>query len=706
MDASSNTLYPTVVPLVMEISTSIKDVVGEADQPKEEPRARRESKLAQSSFLDDDRLKNTDPIAIFGNVSLNLGLRICRQEFSLSCQPIARVAATACFEDIYITVNTVKSEQYGKFFSVSAAVSRLHASVQHVYSRESTAGFNVDSIVLALMNSKHVSNTNGISGILKVSPTKLHINAKQSQDFLLFREIWVPREIRHSNPIPETTPSTEPQAFIVQRYQQVAAAGAFPWNASISIEELDVQLDLGQSLGKSAFQISRFWMSSRKSSDWEQNLFLGFDKISVHGTGRVSGYVELHDFKVRTSIQWPLVEDAHNQTPLVQASIGLERLQAKLGFDYQPFLVAYITDFEFLMYNVRDATRSARDRLMGTLDANQVQVFLTTTSASQAIALHQAVQRLIQEKQTAYESSLRDIEKYLRRNSSLNPFAPQAVTPRRQSKSNLESTATSLKLQTDVVLNLKTVSLGAFPSTFSDNQVFKLEALDASARFAVVLEEDKIHSTLGMVLGQLRIALSGVTRTSAPKTLGDVLVQDVVNAAKDSRGGTILKVPRLVATMQTWQNPHSTAIDYIFKSSFQGKVDVGWNYSRISYIRGMYDNHERALAQRLGKPLPQSAVQITGLESGSGLPKMPGGEQEKITAVVNMPQSKYQYTALQPPIIETPQLRDMGEATPPLEWIGLHRDRLPNLTHQIVIVTLLQLAAEVDDAYTRILGSS
>jgi len=48
----------------------------------------------------------------------------------------------------------------------------------------------------------------------------------------------------------------------------------------------------------------------------------------------------------------------------------------------------------------------------------------------------------------------------------------------------------------------------------------------------------------------------------------------------------------------------------------------------------------------------------------------------------------------------------MGEATPPLEWIGLNRDRLPNITHQIVIVTLLEVAKEVEDAYGKILGSS
>ena len=186
-------------------------------------------------------------------------------------------------------------------------------------------------------------------------------------------------------------------------------------------------------------------------------------------------------------------------------------------------------------------------------------------------------------------------------------------------------------------------------------------------------------------------------------------MDDVVSSATDSRGGTILQVPKVVATMQTWQTPGANKIDYIFKSSFEGKVDVGWNYNRIQYIRTMWANHNRALSQRLGKPLSQTTLTITGgpqpglAEDGS---KTHHEQQEKITAVVNVPQSRYDYTALETPVIEAPQLRDMGEATPPLEWIGLHRDRLPNLTHQIVIVSLLEVAREVEDAYGKILGSS
>ena len=704
IDASSNILYPTVVPLIMEISSSIKDVVGDSG---EQERASKPS-LPQPKFLGDERLRGADPVAIFGDCKLNLGLRICRQEFSLSCQPIARVAATARFEDIYITVNTVQSNEHGRFFTVSAAFTKLHASVQHVYSRESTGNFEVDSVVVSLMNSKHVSTTNGISAILNVSPMKAQVNAKQSQDFLLFREIWVPPEIRRSSAATAPVPASESQAFIVQRYQHIATAGAFPWNATVSIAELNVQLDLGQSLGKSALSITSFWISSKKTSDWEQNLCIGFNKMAINGTGRMSGFVELQNIKVRTSIQWPIVSEAHNQTPLVQASLAFDDLRVRVSFDYQAFFIADITIFEFLMYNVRDLQNGDRDRLVGVLDGEKVQVFCTTTSASQAIALYQAFQRLYQEKLTAYETSLRDIEKFLRRKSSINPLAMRAAV-KRQDESSADIYMSPLRLQTNVVVTLKSVNIGAFPSTFADSQILKLEAFDASARFAVVLEHEKIHSTLGMTLGQLRVALANVIRANVPKTLGEVSMADVVASATNSRGGNILKVPKLVASMETWQDPESNHIDYIFKSSFQGKVDVGWNYSRISYIRGMWTSHAHSLAQRLGKPLPQPAVQITGgprLEGEDESPKSGEAEQEKIIAVVHVPQSKYQYTALQPPIIETPQLRDMGEATPPLEWIGLHRERLPNLTHQIIIVTLLEVAKEVDVAYSKILGSS
>ncbi|KAI0454759.1 hypothetical protein F5B21DRAFT_504006 [Xylaria acuta] len=703
IEPSRNVLYPTVVPLIMDISSSIKDVV--SDSPSEPTTTKKSPSKPKSN--DEENILTADPSTVLGRVKLNLGLRICKQEFTLSCQPIGRVAATARFDDIYMTVNTVNSADHGNFFALSGTFSKIHLAVQHVYSRESTGSFDVDSVVLSLMNSKHVSGTSGLSAIIKMSPMKVAINARQVHDFLLFRKIWIPREVRQGSTVPvvEAIKESASQAHLVQRYQQVAATAAFPWTATISISALDVAVDLGQSLGKPEFAIKDFWVSSKKTSGWEQNLCLGFEEIGINCDGRLSGFVTLHTFKLRTSIEWPEREQALNETPKIQASVAFSQFKLKAAFDYQAFLVADITTMEFLMYNVRQHKGPSGDRLVAIFDGEAVQVFGITASAAQGAALWKAIQKFIQERKSNYEASLREIEKYTKRGSVVSHVVTEVVPP---AKAEMDEKAVKsvISLDTDVVVTLRALNLGIFPNTFSDHQVFKLEALNARARFAASMEEQRIHSILGLTLGQLRIGLAGVRGPETPRAVRDIQVEHVVQNATGSRGGTILKVPKVEAAMETWQRGKSRNIQYKFKSAFEGKVEVGWNYSRISYIRGMWANHSRMLAQAWGREIPtMSAIKVTGVPEPEQERKDGEQQQQKITAEVNVPLSKYEYEALEPPIIETPQLRDMGEATPPLEWIGLHRDRLPNLTHQIVIVALLELAGEVEDAYAKILGS-
>ncbi|KAJ0416553.1 hypothetical protein BJY00DRAFT_316799 [Aspergillus carlsbadensis] len=700
IDASTNVLYPSIVPLMKQMSDTVKEVMGDQTKPR---RPSSTMMLQSQKLMQETPLDNSDPISVLGRCKLSVGLLICKQEFSLSCQPIARVAATVGFDSVYVTVNTVKSAEDERFLALSVAFNDFQASVKHVYSNESTANFEVKSVVMSLMNSRHFGQSKGVSAALRVSPMQVMLNVRQVQDLLLFREIWVPtNETLDSSATADAQP-LETQAYIVQRYQQVASAPAFPWNTTISIENLEIQLDMGSTLGKAQFAMDDLWLSSQKTSDREQILCVGLKTVGIESKGRLSGMAELQTIKVQTSINWPDVT-SEIKTPLVQASIAFHQLEVKVAFDYQPFLIAHITSFDFLMYNVGGSSDGSNERLFSILEGDQVQVFCTTLTASQSIALFQAWQRLMQDKQAAYEASVKEIERYLRRKASV--FSDKTeLSSHKPAKQDEEKTELApISLQTGVVVTLNSVHIGVFPSTFFDNHVFKLEAHDAQARFDVSLDKGKIHSALGLTLGQLRVALSPIVR-SDPAVIENLFVSETATRVIDSRGGTILKVPRVVAVMETWQGPGSQQIEYLFRSSFEGKVDVGWNYARISFIRDMWETHSRALASRLGKPLPPSAVRITGgLNAEGGGDK--GDQQEKITAVVNVPQSKYNYVALEPPVIETPQLRDMGEATPPLEWIGLQRDKLPNVTHQIIIVTLLEIAKEVEDAYAKILWSS
>lgn len=725
VDGSNNVVYPAVVPLILQISDSVKHVVRDPEpenlpatteeHPEPSPGDADNPSTSNEQKSEDSTVVGADPQAILGKIKLNMGLRICKQEFSLSCQPIAKVAAYAKLEDIYITINSVDSNEHGHFFAASAVFKGFNASLRHVYSREGTFSFDIDSIVLSLMNSKHISGVGGISAILNINPSRAEINARQLQDVLLFREIWLPPEIRNAYDEPTSPTTEEPQEYFVQRYKQIAATTVFPWNATVAIAELTLDLDLGQVIGKSSFHVRNLWASSKKTSSSQQNLCVGMDGIDMTSSGRMSGFIELEKVKVRTSIAWSSSGDRVEHTPLIQASIGFDRLRAKAAFDYQAFAVVDVSSFEFIMYNVRDIKRKRGDRLVAILDGDKVRAYCIASSAALGLSLFQAFERLIQEKQASYNESLRDIERFLRRKESV---VRQRDIPKLQStilkgrRSNENESDMTLSLHTDVVVTLRSVDVGCFPSTLLDHQVLKADATDIQARFAATLEDNQIHTGLGLTLGQLRVALAAVPHPSVPRKLGEMTIDEVANNAIAARGGVILRVPKVLATMQTWQPRGSKQIDYIFKSTFEGKIDVGWNYSRISFIRGMWATHARTLASRLGKPLPESAVKI------HGAPEIPGDsitpneeskppiEQQKITAVVNLPLSSYTYHALEPSIIDTPQLRDMGEATPPLEWIGLHRDRLPNVTHQIVIVALLEIAREVEEAYSRILGSA
>lgn len=744
ISASNNTLYPTVVPLMLEMSNTIKEIMKET--PDANPMTDKVEETMEENVSENGSIVSTSPAAVLGRCRLTIGIRICRQEFTLSCQPIARVAASTSYEQIYATINTCEDPEGARFYSVSATVSGLRTSLQHVYSRDSTGNLEVESLTLSLMNSKHVVGSEGLSFMMQFSPIKSIVNVKQFQDFLLFREIWYPEELRNNSPPVLLT--EDPSPMFVQRYHKVAATKAFPWNATVAASEIELQIDLGQSLGKSTLKISNIWATSKKTSDWEQTMCLGFESIRISSTGRLSGYIDLQNMQARTSINWDSAIDSLEviQTPLVEAAIGFKQLQAKISFDFQAFVIADITSFQFLMYNLRGRHLKGKgsDRLVGILDGEKVQIFCTALSAAVGLGLYQAFQRLIQDKITAYELSLKEVEDFLKRPSQIHSHS---VSTNRQSlcasspKNTSSKPSGLLSLHTDVVVNLKEIHVGSFPGSFHDTQVFKLQALNATARFAAeAIGDERIHSMLEMNLGQLRVALSPVKQMSPGISPADVDVVEVIAAAINSKGGIILKVPQFTAFMHTWQSPGCTKVDYIFKSAFEGQVDVGWNFSRVTYIKQMYHNHAKALAKRQGKaPVssritmytdgtpnsPTSSELPNGEESGGDSlnteerggdgkgkeredksKEASTGEKGKITAVVNVPQSKYEYNAIETPIIETPQLRDMGEATPPLEWIGLHRERLPNLTHQIVIVSLLEIAKEVEDAYSKILGST
>ena len=68
--------------------------------------------------------------------------------------------------------------------------------------------------------------------------------------------------------------------------------------------------------------------------------------------------------------------------------------------------------------------------------------------------------------------------------------------------------------------------------------------------------------------------------------------------------------------------------------------------------------------------------------------------------------SEYEYVAIEPPVIEPPHLKELGDITPPLEWFGLHRKNFPALTHHFFILPLEQFVINVEKQYNSVLGKA
>ncbi|KAK9372064.1 uncharacterized protein V1513DRAFT_467019 [Lipomyces chichibuensis] len=678
IESSINKLDPRVMPVAMEMVKYLQDTMRE---PKEVPTPADETVVA----LQKDVKSPVPASEVLGNIELNFSLRFGRQEFTLSCEPIAKVAANTVVDELYLTLNTFHKTSSTRFFSCAMRLLNMRASLQHIYSRESSAQIAIEELTVAALSSQKLSRETGLSFVGKVNEVLLDLNIKQSHDLLLFQDIWSP-DLTLATSHPKKTADQRAE-LLVQRYHRVASTNAFPWNVDFELTNLKGGLDLGQSLGKLAFGLDKGWLASRKSSDWEQNLTFGLCHFSSECKGRLGGELTVDNIRARSAIRWQVLDDGRIGVPLVQVSAGVEALNAKLYFDYRLFLIATGHAMHLTMFNQRGNAPDICDRLVCIADCNAVKVYVTVLAPSNILAILTAIARLDQDRAAAYQAVLRDSEAFkLTENVNLSEVAPPKARDDR---------LVSIGLRTELNLSIKTVIVNAFPSALSDSEVLRVEAMNAHATFGIDVESSKIRSNLELMLGQFLVALSSTK--GFQEDLNLVTVEKFVQHTGDAKGGIIMRVPAVSVSMKTWQPIGTmTTVEFIFRSIFEGRVEVGWNLGLINFIRDMWNTHVRSFQVR-------KAANADGTNYGSHL--LESEELEKKIKDVELNKS-YTYIPLEPPVIATPQLRDMGEATPPLEWIGLNRDRFPGLTHQAIIIPLQSMSRKVEMAYSNVLGKA
>jgi hypothetical protein len=497
----------------------------------------------------------------------------------------------------------------------------------------------------------------------------------------------------------------------MQQLQKVTTSPpSFPINVTVLLDKIKFSVDLGQSIGTTDLELVGLRVSNRKCSDYHHCIFINLDSAAAESKGRFSGYMNANKFMVQTSIYFPSTADQTITTPLVQIDVKLGYVEFRTSFEYHVFLIGDSTGLRFTIYNRRidHPDQHLGDRLEFIGGSELVQLYATAEGPALVLALYKAVIQLEHEKEEARDKELASFNEV---GSHLDVWAEPQLHSRRPSEdlSLWQNTISASRLDIQMSIKFAKINIGIFKSALNDSPVFRVNIADIRALFSQTMNVT-LENQLDLSLGTLGIALSPLKRMSG-KELSEMKVDRWIKHVSTMRGGVILAVPETEGSMWTKQEENSDIIKHVFKSRLDGKVDIGWNYGSVMYVQELWKTFELKLKQgeearvtHLTKTEEKEITEKVMAETlGHENTVEPGVQPDLSTpSIGNRP---FSYFAVEPAIIETPQLRQMGEATPPMEWIGVNRMRLPAFTHQAIIVPLQKTSRRVEYLYNLTLQS-
>ncbi|EMG46290.1 hypothetical protein G210_3473 [Candida maltosa Xu316] len=709
--SSDNMLYPECVPVIADLVSGMKGLMRKSKKPDNE--------IVINTY--DDQNKSTDFFrTLLGETDIHFGVRVEKQALSLSCEPTAKVAAIVGLDGIFIQLNTMNESKLPAV-SVSMLVDSVSVLLQHIYSRDISASAGIKDILFNSTIEFGEVATLYSSG--SVSDADAYVNVKQYQDVDLFKDIWFPKEYSEiyssynasSEDTHEQVESPIDDTFeelglaknknISSRFKEVSTTYAFPWIATFVVANVGIRVDFGQSLGNFELGIENVWAVSKKSVDWSQDLKLGIREISLSSVGRLGGNLSIKHINLHTAISWKLDSGLTLDVPLILVSGGVQELQLKMSFDHHVIAIGNFEEFSMDIYNKKSEVSMAKDHLFVTTKFKTAEVYLTSLTASNFLDIKNTISRMIQDNQRSYKETLRD-------SSKGNVVGDKK---KRKTYSDNAILETVKKLETRIHVTFGNVLIHVYPSSINDDKVLVINLDDSRAKFQQNEYGSGISNELDLKFNDLKVSLSSATPLSED-FINEASVTELTEQARKAKGGSIFVFPSFRISMRTFQKYNSNLIEYMFQSTFNGTVDIRWNLGSVNFIREMYSIHTKALESRMEYRRKMQPFE-EGVESSSTnsilhqqlnaedtTQEIDDAIKETIEKVEKS--SKYNYVALAPPIIEAPQLKELGNATPPLEWFGLHRNKLPHVTHQLAIVSLQKLIHEIELEYSKMLGKA
>lgn len=655
-----NTLYSGCAPVIEEVVKRSRDLIRKHS-------ANRKPASPKSAT------QNIDYKRVLDDFDCVIILTSGEQQLTLSCEPQAKVFADIGFESFSLNMSTNTFDEADPLI-FSLSLIKTSASIKHIFSREASTSFDLGYMNLNFMfthpNSLHMFGTGFISDV------NVFFNLKQLQNLYLFLDIWKLSDLIESKSIDKVENENKNKSDFMNLpfTEPLYSDNRIPWSFTMITKNINADVDLGPSLGLLSLRLQRAWLATDHYNRGRHIIHAFITSFKLVAKGRLGGNVDIPSASWISEVNWKELGSSDIDSPLATISVNVDTIAVKAAFDYHLFLIGTASQIRFNLHSERDMLTVSPDLLKVKVSFNEIQVSSTALVAANMLDIYNTVARMRQDNKVSYIESLNELN-----------------TQRTKEPTRYNDILRSLKLlQTDLTVDVNKLNVQISPISLFDLDVVIIEIHFISAR-SETNSAEKLRTDLHMQIYEARLALSSRKGELDEESSSSITPREYLQKSGPLKGGTIIKIPKLEINMTTLQEQNSNVLEYLYSCTFEKKIAVRWNLGPVNFMKEMWKTHIKALAVRTSRD-----------------PSVTQNDYDDVERIIleKARSSKFKYIALEEPHIEMPQIKDLGDATPPLEWFGINRKRLPAFTHQTAVISIQTMVHEAQKQYAKLLGNS
>ncbi|KAI8069940.1 hypothetical protein BC940DRAFT_271416 [Gongronella butleri] len=496
---SNNTLHPSLVQFLHEVTVGLKVGVQQSSERKES----RKKKQATTPLDEESSMSFSN--SLHGNVSIVL--QLSKTHVELTCQPMSKVMCSLGWQDSVFVLNTYSTDDE-RTFSCAGSLHAISTVVKHQYSPLSCLEASIDTVTFnAMLTSKRAGplvNSDDISIVIKVPQVDGAVNMRQLQDLLILNNCWFSQPIMATSapPAAEPSPTTSIRSTTPLPFARYTA---------LQLDQMSLSVDMGQAIGTIKLTPTNLLVETHMVPGVSQGIGFAIDAIRLEASGRLSGNAHIHRIILDGHVKSGLASALHHST--CQLYLLFNGVEAAFTYEFQNILHLIQEPIQLratvnLQRDRQNSHQRALQQLTMAIHAGRTTASISIKTIPVVIVMHRRFVELLEKKKS--EASLVNPTWATRTTSSNRPSLVAPVENEHPLLFAFLDAPRRAQPESKATLHVDGIQIIVYPSQFQDGDNVQVAIKQIQGHLHQVpntLDSDTTTTTTTTITRDLRLGI-------------------------------------------------------------------------------------------------------------------------------------------------------------------------------------------------------